>query len=317
MSNYQYSSDLIEDILDRAGEPTDGTSDFDASALKYLNRAYQALWNGGGEFESQINETWWWLQTEGNIILQPVISLDTVSVTNNSDSITFSSAPVPSVSGYFFRVTDHADVFKIATHTASTTNATLDSIYTGETKAAASYKLMKLDYSVTDNLGIISPMRAHQDNRFKINGIALREMEEFFPVNQIDSGVPTRFAPVNEDTIRFNRYGGSDSTDYIRIDYDYLQRPADLTNSVSEEPLVPRQYRRLLSDMALFYLYEQKDDTRATDIFALARSGIKAMAKENHTRWARMGEAGQILPRQRDLLSRKQPLRTESGLIIG
>ena len=61
MSNLQFSADILDDMLFRAGEPTDGTSEYESKALESLNRAYQALWMGGAELDTTINEDWWWL----------------------------------------------------------------------------------------------------------------------------------------------------------------------------------------------------------------------------------------------------------------
>ena len=71
---------IRNDALFRAGEKTDGTSDLDAQSLIYLNRAYRALYMGGNEFDPSINEIWWWLKREDNIILDSVIDTDTVYV---------------------------------------------------------------------------------------------------------------------------------------------------------------------------------------------------------------------------------------------
>ena len=69
-------------------------------------------------------------------------------MTNNNAAITFSSAPAVSVAGRHFKVEGHPDVFIISTHTAATAAATLDTVYTGDTAAAAAYKVMKLDYDL-------------------------------------------------------------------------------------------------------------------------------------------------------------------------
>lgn len=317
MANLQYSSDIINDALFRAGEPTDGTSDFDSVALIYLNRAYRAMWMGGTEFDPTLHEDWWWLHTEASLILNPSITTGTVSVTNNDTAITFSSAPAASVAGYHFKTNAHADVFKISAHTAGNTAATLDSVYTGDTAGTANYRLMQLEYSLaSDCLKVISPMRVYQDSRYDVTGQDLREMEREWPLNLIEAGAPERFGMVNETTVRFNRYGSSEG-DLIRVDYDYMRRPDALTDSGSEEPLVPLTYRHVLADMTLYFLMMDKDDTRAAPIGLQAKSGLKAMSNENRSRWAYMGEPGQIYPRQSNIGKLKGPLRTESGIIIG
>lgn len=315
MANYTYSSDLLNDALFRAGEPTDGTSDFDTQALAYLNRAYQAVWMGGSEFAPEVNENWWWLKAEATLTLQTSITTGTISVTNNSTTITFSSAPSSSVAGWFFKIDDHADVFKISSHTGGNTGATLDSVYTGTTDTAASFRLFLLEYDLaTDVLTLISPMRTYQDAHNPIYGISMRQMEDDWPLNQTWQGVPTRFAMVDNNTVRFNGY----PTSLARVDYDYLKIPSDLTDSGTEEPLIPRQYRRILSLMTAYWLLQDKNDDRMTGVGAEAKSLIHAMSRENRKYWTQIGNAGWIFPRQRARHGIiKGPLRTETGLIIG
>ena len=325
MANLRTSADLKANILFRAGEPTDGTSDFDAAALIYLNRAYQILWMGGAEFVPNIQEDWWWLRKSrpGILTIQPAIDSSKVSVSHGSANITFSSAPSPAIdlslaSGWFFKTKNQADVFRVLTHTSGTTAATLDSVYTGTTATGASYLLFKAEYVLaTDVLKIESPMRTYQDNLSEIDGVALSALERDYPLNNIQAGVPRRFAFVGERKVRFSHTGPSTTGNLIRSEYDYLQRPADLTDATGE-PLVPMAYRKTLSDLALTFLHMDKNDDRAGTVGGLAKAGIIAMSKENRQRQNAMSRTmGKIQPRQQWLPRNLAPLRTESGLIIG
>ncbi|MGW8182127.1 MAG: phage adaptor protein, partial [bacterium] len=315
MSNYQYSSDLVNDILFKAGEPIDGTSDFDSKALTYLNRAYQALWMGGAEFDPEINEEWFWLKTTGILTLNAAITTGTIAVTDDSASITFSSAPASSLAGWHIKTNDHADVFKISAHTGGNTAATLDSVYTGTTDAAASYKAFQLEYDLaSDVLTMISPMRGYQNSANKIDGISMRQLEDDWPLNMTSQNVPSRFAMVDDNTVRFNKY----PSQLTRITYEYLAQPADLTDSGTEEPAVPRKYRRVLALMGAYWLLQDKNDDRRTEIGLEAKALLNAMKIENRKLWAKTGSIGWIFPRQRSRKNLiKGPLRTESGMIIG
>lgn len=291
MANYTFSADLITDILFRAGEPTNGSSDFNTVALVYLNRAYQALWMGGTEVEPAINENWWWLLKEGSILTNANIT-GTAQVTNGSAAITLSSAPAVSVAGRHFVVTGHPETYVILAHAAGTTAATLDSVYLGTTDTVAPHTIFQLDYALaSDVLRLATPMRLTQPNlsgtsysrpgrNFQVHGLSNRELEETSPIATITTGIPRFFAQMTEQKVRFDQR----TTGRVRVDYTYLQRPADLTNSASEEPLVPRQYRRLLSDIALIWLLIDKNDDRATALSQVAKAGVRAMALENRMR---------------------------------
>lgn len=294
MANYQFSADLVADILFRSGEPTDGTSDFNQAALQYLNRAYQALWMGGTEVDPQLHETWWWLLTEAALIVEPLINAGTVTTSNGSVNITFSSAPAASVAGYFFRGSSlPQETYKIATHTGGAAAATLDTQYLGTGGAGQTYTLFKMEHTLaTDVLRLATPMRLSQSNaagtsysppgrNYQLLGLSNRELEENFPLAAVTAAaIPKFFAQVSENSVRLDSYTAT----RIRADYYYLKRPADLTNSGSEEPVVPRQYRRLLADIALAFLFVDKNDNRAQAISTIAKAGVRAMALENRMR---------------------------------
>ena len=299
MANLKFSSDLLEYILFEAGEKTDGTSDFDAQALIWLNANYKKIWQGGSEFDPDINEDWTWLRKSGNIILEAKITTGTVSVTNNSATATLSASQSTDVVNWFFKVDDHEGVFQIATHGGASATLTLDSVYTGDTNAAASYKLVKLEYTLaSDAIEILSPMETafKANRRFnydgKIQGVSLTAVPWRV---ELLAGIPEFFSQIDETTIRFNRYADED---LVRIDYRYKKRPADLTDSGSEEPLVPLHHRHVLANMALFDLFKVKNDDRADTTSLIAKQGLKSMAVENQNRLSQMdGTYGRIIPR--------------------
>jgi hypothetical protein len=323
VSNLQFASDLLDDALFRAGERTDGNSDYEAAALRYLNRAYFAICLGGRELVPDVQEDWWWLRKHppGVLTLLPVITTGTVNVANNATGITFSSAPARDLDNWFFKVDTHEDVFRISDHTAAVAAATLDSVYTGPDDAAATYKAFKLEYDLaSDVLRPISPMRAFRAERmYEIVGVDALALDRDYPVALADSGMPDRFAMVDEDTVRFNRYGGVASTELIRVEYDYLYRPSVLTDA-SVEPVLPWQWRSILADFTTGWLMQDKNDDRAGGVLSLAQSGLQAMALENRHKMAGLAAQnfGAIRPRQ-DIYQRQMrgPLRTSSGLVIG
>lgn len=322
MANYTTNADLVTDILFRANEPTDGTSDFDAIALQYLNRAYQGLWSGGSEIDPEVNEVWWWLRKDdqGVLTLNPLQDTGTIAVTNGSASATLSSSIAATMAGRHIKIDDHPDVFIITAHSGGSTSITLESVYTGSTDAAASFKIMQLDYDLaSDVLYLTSPFMAYQDGRHEIPVMSLDALRANWPLNEAGSGVPKNAAFIGERKVRFSHYGGTSSTDLIKLDYEYVYEPSDLSDD-SNEPLVPRQYRKILADWATGYVLADKDDAKAPNMIEGARRGINAMAKENRRR--QMMASGtenfaRIFPRLGEKNLFKGPLRTESGLIIG
>lgn len=336
MANYTFTADLVDDVLFRAGEPTDSSSDYLAAVVRYLNRAYQALWRGGGELSPEVSEEWWWLQKYGNgtLTLLPVEDDGTVNVTNGSATISFSAIPTRTIAGvvtnvslqnWHFRTDAHADVFRISTHSSGNTGAALDSVYTGPTNTTAAYHAFKLDYTLaSDVLEINGPMRGFRGGLIGSNKIELVSPEVLFekwPLEQIQPGTPQNYAKIALDdtplqVVRFSHYGGQTDDELIRIDYDYTYKPVDLGNSASTELALPREYRKMLCDWALAFLLKDKEDDRYDSVVQLAQAGLRQMVFENRRRQVRQGTQGRIFSRAGNRANARGPLRTSSGLLI-
>ena len=318
MANFQYVTDILNDALFRAHEPTDGTSDLNTQALVYLNRAHRSLCLGGAELVPGMNEDWWWLRGESNLILEPALTTGTVTLTNNSNAVIFSSITTMSLYiGWYFQVDNHPDVFKITTGTTSD-DGVLDSVYTGSTASAGTFKLMHLEYDLAATARkLISPMNVNQGGRTQIYQTTLDRMQQMHPISQIQQGVPEHFAPVDENTVRFSHYVSLTSGTYVRADYDYVMLATDLLASTASitEPLVPLHYRQILADWTLYFLMVDKDEANSEGIGLQAKAGIISMQKENRVRWVQTGKQGQIEPRQRQVS--RNLIRTRSGIIIG
>ena len=321
MADLSTAQDIINDALFRAGEPTDGTSDFEAQTLNHLNRVYRAVWVGGRELLPSVNEVWWWMQAESSFILQPSYKTGTASVTNNSTTVTLSTPPTTTRAGWFFKVDQHNDFFKVESDDLGSggSTITLDTVYTGDTSATASFRLMKLEYDLpADFLKMVGEMVHYRNTTYdenKIYGMSLRTMEEKYPLITIIGGPPRAFGFVDDNTVRFSHYG-SDEGDLIRVDFDYLKRPDELTDSASSVPLMPLEYRTILADYTTAMLMEDKNDDRGQNALALARTGMKSMQRENRQRMAAMGEPGRIYSRADERARHRRVLKTESGLVL-
>src|SRR5262245_27605140 len=119
VANYRFSSDLLADVLFRAGEfDPDGVSvsGWQAQALVYLNRAYQSLWMGGSEFtQGEVNEDWWWLRAPypGVLILRPQHELLGSRITSSATVSLVDAVGVPDYTGWWLSVAGHEDAFRV------------------------------------------------------------------------------------------------------------------------------------------------------------------------------------------------------------
>jgi len=95
MANFRTTADYVDKILDLCGEITNGNSAYETTALYYLNRIHHSLLTGGTDISPDVDELWPWAMAKNPIILelQPKYNTGTVTVTEGSPSLTFSSAP--------------------------------------------------------------------------------------------------------------------------------------------------------------------------------------------------------------------------------
>ncbi len=101
------------------------------------------------------------------------------------------------------------------------------------------------------------------------------------------------------------------------MEYDYYSVPSVLTDSGSEEPLIPLEYRYILADIVLYYLKIDKDEIDVANLAGQnALKGIAEMSAENKRRLGTYGKVGKIETRQRDIRSKRKRTETD-GLIIG
>ena len=104
MAQFRTTADLLDEVLQKAGEPTNGNSPYESIALTYINKVHQAVVGGGNIFSVKVDEAWTWARAKNPVVmeLQPAITFGTVSVTANDVNITFSDAPAISVAGWHF-----------------------------------------------------------------------------------------------------------------------------------------------------------------------------------------------------------------------
>lgn len=149
MSQYRTTAELLDNILRRAGEVTNGNSSYEQDALAFLNKVHRSIVNGATVFNKRVDEYWPWAQARHPLVLElvPKISTGTVQVANGSQAIAFSAAPAISVGGWFLKLEGRSDWLRIASHAAASANAALDSKYHGAS-GTLNYKVVKLDYDL-------------------------------------------------------------------------------------------------------------------------------------------------------------------------
>jgi len=293
---YITTQDIIRDVLFRTGEPPDGDSEFStpAVALRYVNRAYDTLQMGGGELDPSISIDWYWLRsgTPGVLQIIPEVAT-TVTFFANDTTITFPALADTSRSllNAFVNVVGESVLYRIAVHTAGATVATLLSGFIGASGAKTA-RFMQVHYNLDATcLRLMGSMRIYAANgqAYRVHGTDLETMEEEYPLPTIQAGVPQYYAALREsisgvEKVRFNTSGNASGGAKLQLEYEYVKRPAQLTNADGEEPRVPLEHRKLLADIAAWLIFVDKDDSRALITKEVAMQGIRAMSEEHWRR---------------------------------
>ena len=299
MPNYRFTADLIQDVLFRA-EEVQGNTAFQEAVVRYLNRAYQAIWTGGAEFQPSIKVDWVWLRTSYPVVLEqlPIYTTGTIALTQGSNQGGITPAPTLSLADYMLHVVGARQRYRILLHTALNPTITLDSVYLDETVTAASFTAYKVFYALPDDfLRFSQPARMYNGN-YTIDGVDEDTLDEQYPAARIQTGLPHQFALVGEKLIRFSHAGDHQGRSN-RIEFHHLRQPLDLTSpGTTEEPLVPMKDRRLIADGALFWMHRDKNDSRAADMGQAFQAGIQAMKRDNEFAMGQMDSSfGKIMPR--------------------
>lgn len=335
MANLTTTADIKQDVLQKCGELTNGTSPYDALVLDYINRVHMELVVGGSTFVPELAEPWPWARAAkpGLVVLQPAFTSDQGgSVTVTQGSLTGSFAVAPSASlgsfvGRFLFVFSQQDVYRIATHTAGSSTFTLDLAWQLPTTTAG-FRCCQLDYALSQAAGItrlVEPFRIFalqtwdSDHDGKVQGLSSDQLHRRFPLylfGLMPFRAPTHFATISETnnspTVRFNTCVDTPT----RIEYEYIPIPADLTlvnPSIDPLPLIPREHRSVLSFGAAYWLMVDKEDSRADLYQRYTQAKIQAMLMERRREFDdQTADFAKLNPRQ-DHYWRPFP-RSTSGL---
>ena len=260
---------MYTELSDRVGA-YDSAVSADLTKLKrWINLAQQDV-SG--------RQNWDFMVAHETIQGVPDITTGTVSIDVDSTSLTFSSAPAASVTGYFIKFSDTNNWYRISSHTAASTSATLSQAFGGDSNiSAGTYTLRKLWYTTS------SPLDSILDIKETVNG------------NQIYDAAPRYtdiFLPLYWDQGTTYNYiaSVSDSTGGIQLSFIYspstrinfqvrgVKKLTDLSSD-SDTSFVPSRWHSTILDRASFYAFSSLDDTRSKEFYAAAESGIADMQR--------------------------------------
>lgn len=259
---------MYTELSDRTGAFDSAVSGDLTKLKRWLNMAQQDITS---------RQNWQFMTAHETIQGVADITTGTVSISVDSTSLTFSSAPAASVTGYFIKFSDTNNWYKISSHTAASTSATLSQAFGGDSAiSAGTYTLRKLWYTTSTPFDSITDIKETVNGRF-LEEATSRYTDVFLPLYW-DQGTPSAYIT-----------SVSDSTGGIQI--SFLYSPSERTNfqvrgikkltdmsSDSDTSIIPDRWHSTVVDMASFYAFSSLDDTRAKDFFAKAEQGVKSMS---------------------------------------
>lgn len=165
-------------------------------------------------------------------------------------------------------------MYRISAHTAGTATLTLDAEYV-ETETSGAMTIYQDEYLVESTvLKIWDPMQVRGQWWQQVPGLSKPVFEE-----QYGKGWSAGPAPVEAFTEVHWDYTGGLGTRRIRfgpwsedrfvVEYDYNQfHTLDFSDdAATDTPRVPREYRQVVVDLAKYYAFLLKDDTKADGSF--------------------------------------------------
>lgn len=206
------------------------------------------------------------------------ITTGTVSINAGDTALTFSSAPTVSVADRYIQLETSSDWYKITSHTASSTSATISPAYVGTTNlTGGTYTVRKLLYTTTTPLVQILDMK-QLVTPVRLISQSPREADFFLPL-YYDAGVPYYYimsSPSSSGTPQFSLMLSPDSV--INIMVRGIKNLSDMSSD-SDTSVIPSQWHDAIINIAAFYGFQASDDTRAATELQVGESRIADMRK--------------------------------------
>jgi hypothetical protein len=265
VANFLTYADLLTDVLDRVGELDSASGDYYTTVGRQVVRAYFAILN-----------THPFLCTRAATpqAIRTIAAVDvTVSLTAESATATLSAVSATSYAGRKLKVGQ--DWYRITAHTAGTATLTLDAEALADATSEAGV-VFQDEYDLeADTRHIVEAFDAR-------TGAAIPQWDEAvlryeYPVPTA-ADLPTCFARIGETRIRFSQY----PTAARRIELPYTVVPADISADTDGSLIrIPRNFRYVICDEAVYFTYQIRNDVRARDALAIAREGREEMVADD------------------------------------
>src|SRR5262249_14046903 len=319
------------------GEPTDGTSQYDAvnggPVYEWLSVVERAIVSGGTFGPSMLQpEDWYWARAwpRGAIqLVQPFNQAGaiTATFTTGSTIVTLGTPTTTDLTGYRILKTDTPARHIISL--ASGTTVTLREPWSGASETNAVDWLAYPDTYLLpgDFIRGTSPLflygfPSNLPTTQTIDVVDPVDLERMYPqcfpwaqgTQTVGGGLPILAARVTDSRIRFSHFLNTPNTiNPIQVEFEYLRRPDVIAEGTI--PLIPVHHRRILSYGAAFLILDDTGDTEAQVKYGMFESQYKAMKDEHGRDMRRMSSRWGVVQPPRSSGNRSIML-TETGLPV-
>lgn len=314
------TDDLVQYALWLAGEPIDGTSDYNSIVLTHMQNIYNTFTNGGtigtrdvaqaaGLYEHLVDiptTDWLWLRklppyaftttpamigSASSIVLNQGTQLGTASVVYGSPTITFSVAPPVSVAAWRFKPLTQAQgvanppvtVPRISAHIANALTATMDVPWNQDTQVFSNYALYQAEYPLPADF-----VRFIESPQVQSGWQGMGSQQPRMAVGSVEQALDQ--FPITGFNLGPPQMAGrmNDTTFMVtnfdtfsyRCEFSYIFTPPVLATGVSQQPVIPTRYRQVLALGAAMLVTADKVDARTTSLASQFREIIHHMGIE-------------------------------------
>ena len=233
---------MKQDLADRLSS-FDETISADAVRLgRWINRA-----------QDNICLAWNWPFNRQLDIIQtvPDYSTGTADITGSTATVTFSSGPADSLTGRFIKFGSLSDWYKIDSHTAGSTTATISPSYMGSTLAGSTFLVRKFRYGLTPNALTILGVKiaTNKKNLTSLSPIPTDMMVQMTS----GTGTPTAYfltTPASDGKTQIGFFPNADAIYNIYVDEKF-----ETTEMVSDSDtsIIPSPYHDSIVTLASYY----------------------------------------------------------------
>lgn len=248
-------------------------TDTDTATLlkRWLNTSQQMILQAA-EWPFLRNSTPLIVQTEADI------TTGTLTTTANSGTITFSSAPAASVTGYYVQSASSKDWYRITAHTGGQTTATISpaAIYS---QTAGTYIVRKFYYATDSSVDRVLQIR-QSITPFQLEEKDKEGFDKMKP-NPEETGTPLIYVMAGKnssDVWQFILWPTPDTVQNLYI--DYLKVATDLSADGDTSIIPAKWHTSVMIEGGKWQGYTWNDDTRADAARQNFYNGIEQMRLE-------------------------------------